>query len=303
MVCSPEISKTNGTKSQGAVTQRGKAISCRNATKHGLLAQKPPLLITEDLTTFEQLVQGLIDYYQPENPVEQFLIQQIAMGMLKQYRLWNVEAAIANIEILKVQNSTKFPDVVTPPKLKLDVINDYQAQRISLKDLLQKEKKILERLIFALDYDLSSLQEWNKAKTLEAFRDSLGQNYYHENRTFEVYQYQDELIEWLDEICIQPRKKNKADLPETIACIEKLRKLAEQRLVEIEQPLTEMESTESAIALSETTSKQLQPSELFDKYQNNISRELHKAIDRLEAIVTQRNQAVSMGSFSQSDRE
>ncbi len=58
MVCSPEISKTNGTKSQGAVTQRGKAISCRNATKHGLLAQKPPLLITEDLTTFEQLVQG-----------------------------------------------------------------------------------------------------------------------------------------------------------------------------------------------------------------------------------------------------
>lgn len=63
----------------------------------------------------------------PESPVEHFLIQQIAMGMLKQYRLWNVEAAIANIEILKAQNSTRFPDVVTPPKLKLDVINDYQA--------------------------------------------------------------------------------------------------------------------------------------------------------------------------------
>ena len=85
--------------------------------------------------------------------------------------------------------------------------------------------------------------------------------------------------------------------------IEKLRKLAGQRLVEIEQPLTEMAATESVIALCETTSKQLQPSELFNKYQSNISRELYKAIDRLEAIGQQRNQAVSMGSFSQSDGE
>lgn len=303
MVCSPEISKTNGAKSQGAVTQRGKATSCRNATKHGLLAQKPPLLITEDLTTFEQLVQGLIDYYQPESPVEHFLIQQVAMGMLKQYRLWNVETAISNIEILRAQNSTKCPDVVTPPKLKLEVINDYQAQRTSLKDLLQEEKEILERLIFDLDYDLSNSQEWNKTETLEAFRDSLGQNYYHENRTFEVYKYQDELNEWLCEICAQPKKKNKADVSEVKSCIEKLRKLAGQRLVEIEQPLTEIAASERAIALSETNSKQLQPSELFNKYQSNISRELYKAIDRLEAIVTQRNQKVSMGSFSQSNEE
>lgn len=169
--------------------------------------------------------------------------------------------------------------------------------------MLQKEKSILEGLISDLDYDLSTLQEWNKAETLEAFRDSLGQNYYHENRKFEVYQYQDELIEWLGEICAQPRRKNKADLLEVKSGIEKLRKLAGQRLVEIEQPITEMEATETAIALSEATSKQLQPSELFDKYQSNISRELHKAIDRLEAIRQQRNQAVSMGSFSQSDRE
>lgn len=49
------------------------------------------------------------------------------MGMLKQYRLWNVEAAIANIEILKVQREAKFPDVVTPPKLKLDSLNDYHS--------------------------------------------------------------------------------------------------------------------------------------------------------------------------------
>lgn len=46
MVCSPEISRMNGAKSRGAVTQRGKVIASRNAREHGLLAQKPPLLVT-----------------------------------------------------------------------------------------------------------------------------------------------------------------------------------------------------------------------------------------------------------------
>jgi len=164
MVCSPEISQMNGAKSRGAVTEKGKAIASRNAMKHGLLARKPPLLITEDLTTFEELVQGLIDYYQPESPIEHFLIQQVAMGMLKQYRLWNVEAAIANIEILAVQRAAKFPDVVTSPKLKFDSLNDYQEQRTPLKELLQKQRGILERLIYDLDYDLAHLEERSKAE-------------------------------------------------------------------------------------------------------------------------------------------
>lgn len=72
MVCSAEISRMNGAKSRGAITQRGKAIASHNAVKHGLLAQKPPLLVTEDLSTFETLMQGLIDYYQPENPAPAF---------------------------------------------------------------------------------------------------------------------------------------------------------------------------------------------------------------------------------------
>jgi hypothetical protein len=303
MVCSAEISRMNGAKSRGAVTQRGKAIASHNAVKHGLLAQKPPLLVTEDLSTFETLVQGLIDYYQPENPVEHFLIQQVAMGMLKQYRLWNVEAAIANIEILKAQRSAKFSDVVTPPKLKFDSLNDYQEQRTPLTELLQKERGVLERLIYDLDYDLTHVEEKSKAETLEAFRDSLGLSYFHENRKTEVYQYQDELNEWLCEICDRPRKKNKADLPAAIARVEKLLLLARQRMVEVEQPLAQMEVTEQAIAQTETTSKQLQQPELFARYQSNISRELYKAIDRLDAISQQRNQAASMGSFGQTERE
>lgn len=111
MVASPEICRINGAKSRGAISPRGKAIAARNATKHGLLAKQPPLLVTEDLATFEGLVQGLIDQYQPETPVEHFLVQQVAMGMLKQYRLWTVEAAIANLSILKAQQA----NLANPP--------------------------------------------------------------------------------------------------------------------------------------------------------------------------------------------
>lgn len=62
------------------------------------------------------------------------------MGMRGQYRLWNVEAAIANIEILKAEQSVKFPDVVNPPKLKLDSLNDYHSSAHSPKRTTKKGK-------------------------------------------------------------------------------------------------------------------------------------------------------------------
>lgn len=110
MVASPETNRLNGRKSRGPVTIRGKAISSKNATKHGALAKSPPLLITEDLESFQGIVQGLVDEYQPESATEQLLIQQVAMGWLRLHRLWGAEAASANIEILKVQSAAKFPN-------------------------------------------------------------------------------------------------------------------------------------------------------------------------------------------------
>ena len=66
MVCDPETSRRNGAKSKGAVTERGKEIASRNATKHGLLSQKPPILASEDLETFQGITQALVDQYEPE---------------------------------------------------------------------------------------------------------------------------------------------------------------------------------------------------------------------------------------------
>lgn len=100
MVCSAEVSRANGAKSKGAVTPRGKAIASRNATKHGLLAQQPPILASEDLETFQGLVQSLVDEYEPVGAIEWHLIQTIAMCIQRQYRLWGAEAALGNAQLL-----------------------------------------------------------------------------------------------------------------------------------------------------------------------------------------------------------
>jgi hypothetical protein len=96
MGCSAKQARLNAQKSTGPRTKRGKEIASRNATKHGLLAEQPPLLASEDLETFQGIMQGLIDKYQPEGVLEWHCVQQIAMCIQRQHRLWAAEAAVGN---------------------------------------------------------------------------------------------------------------------------------------------------------------------------------------------------------------
>jgi hypothetical protein len=100
MTCSPEQTRLNAQKSTGPRSARGKAIISQNARKHGLLAEKPPLLASEDLETFQGLVQSLVDHYQPEGPIEWHLIQVIGMSIQRQHRVWEAEAAFGNAAIM-----------------------------------------------------------------------------------------------------------------------------------------------------------------------------------------------------------
>lgn len=298
MVCSPEQARINGAKSKGPTTEQGKAISTRNATKHGLLAKQPPLLVTEDLATFEGLVQGLINHYQPENPVEHFLVQQVAMGMFKQYRLWNVEAAIANLEILKAQRFAQFPDHIVPPKINSSEFNDFHETRTPLKTLLAKERAVLQRLVSDLNYDCSHLQEKGEAKTLAAFRDSLGESYYHEDRSAAVWQYQDDVDEWLEATWNGNKKRHMASFEEAIVRVQQLLELAQQRIEVIDQTLEEIAAIDKRIQQAKIDSNGMYQQELFSRYQRNINRELYEALDQLEEI-QQRKDGGSMGSFGQ----
>lgn len=301
MVASPEVCRMNGSKSRGPVSSLGKAIASRNATKHGLLAHQPPLLVTEDLATFEGLVQGLIDHYQPESPVEHFLIQQVAMGMLKQHRLWSVEAAIANIEILKAQESCKFPDVVIPSKFGNEP--DFLDQRIPLQQSLTEEQAVLERLIRLFDEDVAllktnpDLQDW-----LDGVRDSSGGAYFSRNRSAAVHQAQDSFDTWLDPWTYEREDEaNPEPLPtakEVVTRFRKLQKLARERIQEINQLLAANKAIQTSITQARIASQGMHQQDLVNRYQRNINRELYEALDRLEGIQQRRNGG-SMGSFGQ----
>ncbi|MEP0925360.1 hypothetical protein [Leptolyngbya sp. ST-U4] len=301
MVASPEVCRRNGAKSKGAVTARGKAIASRNATKHGLLAKQPPLLITEDLATFESLVQGLIDHYQPQNPTEHFLIQQVAMGMVKQHRLWSVEVAIANLEILKAQQEAQFPDLVVPPRVKVE--SDLLEKRIPPQQVLTKEREILKRLISLLDEDMRLLktdphfQMW-----FEGVQESVGSAYYPHDRTAPVYQAQDELDLWLDQWTFehkeQPYSEPLPSAEEVVTRITQVQQLARERIQAIEQLSAEHKALEARLSQTKVASKGMQQQELFSRYQRSINRELYEALDRLEAIQQRKNEG-SMGSFGQ----
>jgi hypothetical protein len=63
------------------------------------------------------------------------------MGMFKQYRLWSVESAIANIEILKAQRLAKFPDRVTPPEIDLAALVSIKRNGHRLQPCLTKKRE------------------------------------------------------------------------------------------------------------------------------------------------------------------
>ena len=111
MVANPEISRINGSKSKGPITTSGKANASRNAVKHGILSQQSPVLLTEDKEYFQNILQEINYEYNPKGPVELLLVRQIAMGWLRLNRLWNIEAATANLEILKIHKEIEFPEI------------------------------------------------------------------------------------------------------------------------------------------------------------------------------------------------
>ncbi|MGB3206454.1 MAG: hypothetical protein WBB28_15820 [Crinalium sp.] len=116
-----EVSRINGSKSKGAITERGKAIASTNATKHGLLSTKPPLLVSEDVELFKSFLEGLQEDYDPQTTIEHLLIQQCAMAWLRLWRLWAAEAASTNYKILDRQNEIENPS----PSFDLSFLNEY----------------------------------------------------------------------------------------------------------------------------------------------------------------------------------
>jgi hypothetical protein len=94
-----QAARANGARSRGPVTPEGKAISSRNALRHGLLA-KTVVLSNERAETFEALFYLLIERFSPLDDIEMSAIEEMAAAHWRMRRVMNMEHAILNAAIL-----------------------------------------------------------------------------------------------------------------------------------------------------------------------------------------------------------
>ena len=90
-----DASRINGAKSNGPVTEEGKAVSAMNSLKHGLCS-KQAVLPGEDPEAFERLRADYIRRYRPQGPAELELVETIAAASWRLKRIMRIENALFN---------------------------------------------------------------------------------------------------------------------------------------------------------------------------------------------------------------
>jgi hypothetical protein len=83
--------RRNALRSTGPKTPAGKAVSSRNALKHGLRA-RAALLPGEDKHAFERLFKAFRAHYRPLDRLQEILVEQMAVAYWKLSRLARIES-------------------------------------------------------------------------------------------------------------------------------------------------------------------------------------------------------------------
>ena len=79
-------SRANGKRSRGPITPEGKAISSQNRVNHGLFIDSS-LLPGEDKKELRKVLARELLEHEPESPVEQQIVQKMALYQWKQMRI------------------------------------------------------------------------------------------------------------------------------------------------------------------------------------------------------------------------
>jgi hypothetical protein len=93
-----QIAIENGKKSRGPKTAAGKAISSRNAVKHGFVARNI-LIHGESPERFAELVDAMHREFAPETPSENAAVESMIFSRWRQMRIWTMEKAYVDTEI------------------------------------------------------------------------------------------------------------------------------------------------------------------------------------------------------------
>lgn len=327
---SAEQSRLNKSKSRGATTLRGKAIAAQNGRKHGLLAQKPPLLASEDLTTFQGIYEFLIHQYCPETAIEWHLIEQITMCIIRQRRIWHAEVSSEYPSNLNRKREDAYPYYVSEDERGKTVFhpenralekNILHLLRGNLKPFIEdcKSKEAVEEHFLGWAKRTKKLLK----STVNGYPGKIGEftpdhldtisesanrrlRWEQEKERIEAREEQDQSLWWKTRCLLifvgdqlekrsyhQPLVQLFNEQIEVIfqKCGDRLNELAQ-----IETQIKQLEQQEAESKLSYLDKLGI-PEDRLMRYESHINRQLEKAIQQLEQIRQQRASADFSGSL------
>jgi len=98
--------RRNAAKSTGPITPAGKAIAARNSLKHGLLAKEVVIDAGEGAESrdeFDAMLLDLKDHFDPQGPLEEILVEKIAVAYWRLRRAHRYEVGLIR---KKLDNAT-----------------------------------------------------------------------------------------------------------------------------------------------------------------------------------------------------
>jgi hypothetical protein len=140
--------RRNAANSTGPRTKSGKTRSSENALKHGLSAEQV-VIFDEDPAAFEALRDDLYAHYQPPDPVDEALVEQVAACIWRLRRVPEIEAAIFEYRYFERQ-----ADRARMSEFKLmsedeerEAIDRLDERRPVLGDVFERSQRSLSSLI------------------------------------------------------------------------------------------------------------------------------------------------------------
>lgn len=111
-------SRANGALSRGPQTPAGQAHSAQNARTHQFTAATI-VLTNEDIPAFEAMLTTYIAHFSPQNPIEEDLVEELAVAKWRQRRLWTIESAAIDheMDLQQQEVDSKYEKIDQPTRL------------------------------------------------------------------------------------------------------------------------------------------------------------------------------------------
>jgi hypothetical protein len=277
----------------GPVTEAGKAVSSRNATRHGILAMVPVVPGMEQEADWEALRAGIFDSLSPQGPLEEELANRVALQFWRLRRVERGETGMmANAQASVVE------DVAGNPASR----ESYESSLSrTLKDagaLLEESRLLLCRLNELRNLAVEALLAGREPAGTVAEPEVVSSN----SARIRVLPDGRKIVTWPD-WCTE-------DLREYLAALESVESRAPDQLREkpllftqeefdglqkwLAEALAEVEQIQSRMRarVERERRERLLPSEKemerLSRYEAHLSRELYKALHELEALQARR---------------